>query len=262
MLRSLSKPSAAALVAVVLFLSAAGSVRAERPAPSSRSIGLPWQGRLTNGVLLQAGEHVGYLDRRPAAEHFYGTAELVRLLEHGAARVAEQHPGARLVSGDLGKRGGGEIAGHHSHENGRDADLAFYMTDAAGRPWTARRFLRVRPDGSVEGARAGVRFDVERNWALVEALLEAEDVASIQYLFVSNEVRHLLLLEAQRRGTAPEVLARAGMVLVQPRNGEPHDDHFHVRIYCPRSSGAQCRDVSPQWPSLSNLRRRLHRGRV
>src|SRR5689334_18873626 len=97
------------------------------PTPArSQSVGLPWQGRLPDGVLMEESPTVRYVNERPPAEHFYGTAELVGLLEIGAQHVAQTLPGgARLTVGDLSKHGGGDILSHRSHENGRDVDLGF-----------------------------------------------------------------------------------------------------------------------------------------
>src|SRR5689334_22709232 len=145
---------------------------APEPTPGSRSVGLPWQGALEGGVLLRPSADVRYIGPRLPAEHFYGTDALVGLIADAAAQVGATLPGAQLVSGDLGRRGGGPIEGHHSHQAGRDADLAFYMSDARGQQFIAPRFLVVRAGGRVRGAPAGVRFDAARNWALVEAMLE------------------------------------------------------------------------------------------
>ncbi|MBW2278999.1 MAG: hypothetical protein JRF63_16020, partial [Deltaproteobacteria bacterium] len=51
-----------------------------------------------------------------------------------------------------------------------------------------------------------------------------------------------------------ELVERAAKVLHQPSDGYPHDDHFHVRIYCPRATNGQlCRDRGPAWPWIDEL---------
>lgn len=226
---------------------------AAREAPS-QSIGLPWHGRLEQGVLLRPDETMRYISARPPERHFYGTAELVGLLADGAAHVARTAPGgAPLTVGDLSAREGGDIPSHRSHENGRDVDLGFYMVDADGRPWTSQRYLDVLADGRVSRAPAGVRFDDARNWRLIESFLTNESRANVQYVFVSRGVKARLMAEARRVGASAELIAKFDTVVLQPRTGNPHRDHFHMRIYCPGDDSPQCTDVAPFWPSLAQF---------
>jgi penicillin-insensitive murein endopeptidase len=92
-----------------------------------------------------------------------------------------------------------------------------------------------------------MRFDDARNWQLVESWL-TDAVARVQYVFVSKPVRNRLLVEARRRGVAPQLLRKAAAVLIEPKRGEAHADHFHVRIYCPTGHRPRCRDGEPYWP--------------
>ena len=231
-----------------------GNSRGSEAVPPSHSIGFPWQGQLEEGVLLQPDTTMRYISARPPERHFYGTAELVGLLSDGAAHVARIAPGGSpLTIGDLSARGGGDIPSHRSHENGRDVDLGFYMVDADGQPWTSQRYLNVLADGRVSGAPEGVRFDDARNWRLIESFLTNESRANVQYVFVSNAVKARLLAEARRVGASAELLAKVETVILQPRTGSPHRDHFHMRIYCPADDAPQCTDVAPFWPSLAQF---------
>jgi penicillin-insensitive murein endopeptidase len=219
----------------------------------TRSVGLPWQGQLPEGVLLQPSETMRYINDRPPEGHFYGTAELVGLLTEAAEHVAQHEPGgAPLTVGDLSRRGGGDIISHRSHENGRDVDLGFYMVDDAGRPVTAQRYHDMMLDGRIRG-RAGAQFDTARNWRLVESMLSNESLAKVQYIFVARTIRDRLLAEGRRVGASPELLTKAETILLQPSNGSPHRDHFHVRIYCPEDDSPDCQDVAPYWPSLAEV---------
>ena len=51
----------------------------------------------------------------------------------------------------------------------------------------------------------------------------------------------------------PEVLLRATYVVHQPSKGNPHRDHFHVRVACTADERALgCVDLGPVWPWLRN----------
>jgi penicillin-insensitive murein endopeptidase len=194
-------------------------------------------------------------------DHLWGTPELVRALERASAAVVAQHGNGVLSVGDLSQEQGGPLAGHRSHRNGRDADLGFYLLDGAtGVPALVDRFLRVRRTGEVvlpralqaPSAPAALLFDDARNWTLVEALLRDPD-ARVQYVFVARHLRDRLLDEARRRGAPAWLVARAERVLLQPTHGNPHHDHFHVRVYCADRDRGVCRDKEPYWPWVPGL---------
>jgi penicillin-insensitive murein endopeptidase len=149
---------------------------------------------------------------------------LVSLLVRAAERVERLYPGSVLLVGDLSSRDGGYLAGHASHRNGRDADVAFYYSDAHGNRVRSERLLPVRSSGS---APLGLHFDDARNWALIETLVSD---ARVQTIFVAASLERRLIDYARRQGTRPELVARADAAMRQPSHGSPHDDHFHVRI--------------------------------
>lgn len=218
-----------------------------RRAPASVSIGLPFDGRLRHGVLLRESTHVRLVGEYREAGRFWGIEELVRLVERAAARVAQRLPGARLSVGELSARTGGPIAGHRSHQNGRDVDLAFYVLDGDGRPYEPDAFAAFDRHGRGLPPNEGLRFDDARNWELVARLLADPD-ARVQYIFVADGLRTRLLATARRRRAPRAIVARAEQVLVQPSHGHPHRNHFHVRIYCPPADRPLCRDREPFHP--------------
>jgi murein endopeptidase len=120
-----------------------------KPAPAQRivwrestAIGLPWAGRLENGVLLPAEGHHFFtwdpiLERSP--NRFWrrvGHDRLLRLLLSVASAHRRAHPDApRLAIGDLSRPRGGDfgprygLPGHVSHQNGLDADVFYPRRD-------------------------------------------------------------------------------------------------------------------------------------
>jgi penicillin-insensitive murein DD-endopeptidase len=218
------------------------------PPGTHASLGTASRGLILGAVELPGeGPHHRCYHRRAMR---YGTAELVGLVGRAASKVAAGHPGAILYVGDLGAETGGDQPGHASHESGRDVDLAFFTADPSGRPLDGHPVTRFDRFGA--GAAGGdrgdlLRFDAARNWALVEALLGDEE-AQVQWIFASDGVKALLLRWAIDHDRDPEAIERAVTAIHQPGDSAPHDDHFHVRIYCPPSAGAGCVDVGPVWP--------------
>ncbi len=95
-------------------------------------------------------------------------------------------------------------------------------------------------------------FDTARNWALVRALL-ADAQAPVQWIFCAAGIKQRLLAYASDHEPDPELVVRAAYVLHQPSSGNPHADHFHIRIACTaRERALGCVDPGPIWPWLRN----------
>jgi len=193
----------------------------------------------------------GFSRYRPRGEYYWGTPELVDLIQVAAAAGARAGPGgAPLLVGDLSGPRGGRIERHQSHRTGRDADLLFYVTTPAGVPVPSPGFVKFGGDSLAEVAGGQfVRFDVSRNWLLVKALLSSR--AGVQRIYVSRELEALLVDYARAREEAPSLVWHAALVLTQPGDSGPHDDHFHLRVACsPENSVAGCEGGGPAWEWL------------
>jgi penicillin-insensitive murein DD-endopeptidase len=217
-------------VAVALAL---GCARAPSPLEPhlSGSIGMPHRGVLQGGAVLpRAGRGFKWLR---GDERHYAAPRFVDAIARAAARVAEARPGSVLSVGDLSTRHGGALMPHLSHRTGRDADLLLYMTTLDGAPVESPGFIAVGADGLAwdEVHRRFLRFDVERQWLLVKALLEDPE-ARVQWVFANRNVEALLIEWARARGERGEMLLRAQEAMLQPSPGGPHDDHVHIRTQC------------------------------
>ena len=233
---------------VMKFVDETRGPEAQPLSRKTRSVGFPRQGRLHRGVRLRPSRYVQYTDEVARSGSAWGTWELVQLVERAAYRVARRHRGnAQLFVGELSKKEGGRIAGHGSHQNGRDVDLAFYSVNRAGRSHRSLEFVRFGVAGLALSPHKRLRFDDGRNWELV-AKLVADGDARVQYIFVSNPVRRRLLRYGQLAHAHPVVLERARRVLTQPSEGHQHDNHFHVRIYCAPGDRPHCGDRGPIHP--------------
>ncbi|MCP4678395.1 MAG: hypothetical protein GY854_23355 [Deltaproteobacteria bacterium] len=210
------------------------------------SIGTTSSGLLVAGEHLPArGDHFRFYHR---GDRRYGVPALTGMIERAAARIAKEHTGSVLWVGDMSARTGGFIGGHRSHRSGRDVDLAFYVTSSRRR--TARGVPLIRFDRFGVGVRdkRAYFYDTERNWLLVEAML-TDPEAEVQWIFASDGIKALLLEWALDHGRDIALIEKAATILHQPGDSSPHDDHFHVRIYCPKGPGSPyCVDTGPIRP--------------
>jgi penicillin-insensitive murein endopeptidase len=241
------------LATLTFALLAVGCTRTPSPLDPGHegSIGLPYRGCLTDAVEMPE-RGTGFHFLRHDDRHF-ATPRFAAAIERAAAIVAEQRPGGALVIGDLSQRHGGRLLPHLSHRTGHDADLILYATTLEGAPIEAPDFVHYGPDGLAWDA-AGkrfVRFDVEREWLLVKALLEDPE-ARVEWMFGNHIVEALLVEWARARGEPAETILRAELVLLEPHPGGPHDDHIHVRTACSAEEEAQgCETGGPVRPWLS-----------
>jgi penicillin-insensitive murein DD-endopeptidase len=236
------------------LLTLVGCARTPSPLDPNRagSIGLPYRGCLSNAVEVPESG-TGYQFLRHDDRHF-ASSRFSSAIQRAAVRVAEQRPGGTLVIGDLSTKHGGRLLPHLSHRTGHDADLLLYAVTLDGAPVQAPNFIHYGPDGLAWDAsqRRFLRFDVEREWLLVKALLEDPD-ARVEWMFANHVIEALLVEWVRGRGEPSETILRAEIVLLEPHPGGPHDDHIHVRAACsPEEEAEGCETGGPVRPWLAS----------
>ena len=206
------------------------------PPSSEGSVGTLSLGNTSSGKLVDGrkipiqGKFHRVLNRTIERNTLYGTDELIDSLLSVAEEVGKAFPGAPLVIGNLSQPKGGDIPQSVSHNSGRDADIAFYVLSSDGKSVPPDWYVSIDPDGKgTDGS--GNRFDAARNWTLVESLLKNRKI-QVQYLFVADWIKTLLIDYAIRAGADPELIRRGEHVLTQPGDSSPHAEHFHLRLYC------------------------------
>ena len=164
----------------------------------SISLGLPYHGRLIDGVQLPTSSPYWAtwdpaLDRVPDRGYRrYGSAKLIHLLLTVTKEFHDAHPGAaRLVIGDISRLGGGPLDEHASHQNGLDVDVYYPRLDG-----------RELAPASVD----------QVNVPLSQDLLDLFLAAKPEFVFVG-----------------PHLALHGPAGVVEPLVG--HDNHMHVRIY-------------------------------
>lgn len=198
------------------------------PESRSVSIGTPDAGHLEHGRPLP-DSHPAFYVRTP--ERAFGTDETVRFIVEAFDAVRAADPDApRVEIHDLSFREGGPMNGHHSHESGRDADIAYYQQ----RCGEICRFRRIAPE----------HLDVARQWALFAHWIER---GVVEHIFMDHGLAAALYEHARSIGVSRADLSRwfqyprpieqrYGLIRHHPQ----HADHFHVRFVC-HESDPDCR---------------------
>lgn len=212
-----------AQAAVGRALQALGAERLARFYPPS-AVGRPGHGRLLFGVRLtpSPGIHL----RNP--DEAWTLPEVIVGLRAAAAAVHAAYPGSvEMIVGDIALPHGGRFPPHHTHRNGRDVDLRYWIRDV--QPGDFELHF-VTPES----------FDPARNWTFVKALYDGGLATDV---YIDVKLQKLLYRYATKAlGLAPEAVepilswpkaARRKSALVKHRNG--HYNHVHVRFSTPLS---------------------------
>lgn len=249
-----------AVTCLVMLLCAPGCAR-HGVVDDSTTISHGWSfdGILKNGIRIPSRGDGYWVPRRwDRRDNQYGTEELVTMIVRVARRIQARSPGPLLGVADLSPPGGGPSPWHRSHQTGRDVDLLFFNVDRKGRPVRSKAMIPFDENGRsrepVGKYKERLYFDLDRNWLLIKELL-MEPTVDIQYLYIYTPLEHLLLDHARSIGESRTLIARADALMEQPENSGLHDDHLHVRLYCPQSDRAfGCLDAwDPPWHREADL---------
>ncbi len=206
----------------------------------SLSVGYPNEGWQQRAKRLKPSR---YVKIKPGSqEKSYGHPALILMLERSAKELQRVASGSVLVVGDVSDANGGPLAGHHSHQSGRDADVVFYALDENGKRTTLDHYVKFGANGrALDGS--GLVFDDWRNWLLVQSWVR-DQRAGLSHIFISRPLRQRLLTYASKQAAFKQYVTEVSALLKQPEDCEPHDDHFHVRVSCPNGQSEICREQS------------------
>ncbi|MEW5743241.1 MAG: penicillin-insensitive murein endopeptidase [Myxococcota bacterium] len=210
----------------------------------SISVGLAEAGRVMNAVQLEPGDAWQLV----TPESAWGTQEAIDALKLVARRVRDTFPTAPpLRVNHIGKKDGGYLRPHQSHQSGRDVDLGFYY-----QPGVDLQALKKRREHSI---------DLGANWALIRALATEVDV---QFILVDRRVQKVLYEYALSIGEDKawlDSLFNAGADSLV-RHARRHRDHFHVRFFAPRSQelGRRVQPILAKRPEENLVIHRVKKG--
>lgn len=248
------KAAVAALVLASGNVGCAGSPTPLHPHLQG-SVGFPHSGVQTGSIELPVAGP-GFVRFRPLERVYWGQPQLVNAMVSVSHRVETRFDGGPpIVFGDVSARSGGLIPRHNSHRSGRDIDILWSLMTPDGRPVRSPGFIKLAPDGLAVDPSNGrfYRLDVERQWQVIRGLL-TDETALVQWLFCATWIESMLIEYARALGEPDELIWRAQMVLLQPADSLPHDDHLHLRVACsPEQAVTGCMGGGPHWEWLPPL---------
>jgi penicillin-insensitive murein DD-endopeptidase len=206
------------------------------PAPGEPAAIGEYSAGCVRGAEVLPLEGPGYQVMHPSRHRHFGHPDLIAFLKRLGQGVRDQKLAPLLVADLSQPRGGRARGGHASHQTGLDVDLWYWAPKQAARRSLTSEERETTKARSILDGKAEAIAKTER--ARVEALLRLtaadERVARV---FVHPWIKRELCSAA-----GPAAGDRAYLAKMRPWFG--HDDHFHVRLHCPKSSP----DCVPQPP--------------
>lgn len=187
-----------------------------------QSIGTYTNGCISGAVALPI-EGVGYQVMRLSRHRVYGHPNLIQFIQNLGQTVATEHT-SNLLIGDLGQHHGGRTpSGHRSHQNGLDVDIWFLLSTANTLSDHERETL------SATSMLASSDKIALNEWtsAHEQVLKTAAQLPDVERIFVNPIIKRELCKHAEPNN-------RAWLRKIRP--WWKHDDHFHVRLSCPKDS--------------------------
>lgn len=205
---------------VIIFLSLISTAMAQR-LPSPR-------GFYSKGSILFARqlplEGEGFMRLFLHRDRGFGSQEMLSLIQKAALEMNLRYPMRdRMQVGDIAQMKGGQISRHNSHQNGLDADIAYFRIN--GVEQLPDIFDGFNEDMVING-KLSENFDHERNWELMKSL---HRYGKVQRIFVDEVIKRETCHYATSIGEDKEHVE----VLRSLRPFENHIHHLHVRLRCP-----------------------------
>ncbi|AEF98830.1 penicillin-insensitive murein endopeptidase [Methylomonas methanica] len=191
-----------------------------------QSIGTYTNGCISGAVSLPLSG-TGYQVMRLSRNRFYGHATLIQFIQQLGQVAADQQLGTLLI-GDLGQaRGGPTPSGHRSHQTGLDVDIWFLLSKQLDNRLLSANERETWGAPSVVDANSDTvdyRQWTQAHEKVLEAAARHPDVDRI---FVNPSIKQELCTHKT---------AASAVWLRKIRPWWKHDDHFHVRLKCPKGN--------------------------
>ncbi len=196
-------------------------------------------GSLQNGIKIDE-KGCGY-KRRNASGQIWGTGLLLEMITE-AACIAENEikRGFPLLIGSISLRYGGDGGdrrkfGHSSHRNGLDVDLGIYHKNQnISQFWNPLQ------------SNFASNFDYEKNWSFLKALHSTSE-KRVMIVFLDKGIKSKMCKWVkEKEGLPSDPSSPEYRALRHLSHWAGHANHYHVRLYCPSTTGCVNKQADPR----------------
>lgn len=213
----------------------------QTPSPAlnkvSQAIGPVNNGRLENAMDMLAYEKkhdpAGFTIIRPKRNAHFSTNELGYIVALMGTVTKKNIPGYELAVGDLSRKAGGKLGSHKSHQNGLDADVAFYFDNKSFHGYFASAVAVNKPHAN---------WMMEEQWELFKETVKTQ---LIDRIFIHGALKKALCEHAIKRGELKpgDTQSLAAQTLRRLIPEQAHHNHFHLRVKCSKAQ-VRCRQMA------------------
>ncbi len=200
------------------------------PAP----IGFYSNGCLRGAELLNDNGE-GYQGMKLSQRRKYGHPETLRFVQNLGKHMAELHSG--ILVEDIGlARGGPMPSGHASHQIGLDVDIWYWTHPAQNRRLLTSKERETLSSVTLLNRKHQVnpkRFTK----LIIEKLKFAAEYPEVDRIFVNPAIKFYLCVQDS---------TQTWLHKLRPWPG--HEEHFHVRLRCPKAANGDTNDCKVQEP--------------
>lgn len=169
-----------------------------------------------HGAQTFIGNEPGILLSQTRRGRFWGHPELIDVLKKSGEFFHRK--GKKIIVADLSlSRGGPTLTGHNSHQTGLDVDIWFKMLGKNEIPNLSIR--ETEEMGSFE------KLGPDQ----IELVHYFTSLEKVERIFINPKMKRDICLDPKKHGLTTEQLRKL-------RAWFGHDDHIHVRLYCPKDS--------------------------
>lgn len=203
----------------------------------SQAIGPVNNGRLQKAANMlayeQKHEPAGFHIIRPQRKTHFATNELAYVILKMAQLTKTEIPGYEVAVGDLSREAGGRLGSHKSHQNGLDADVAYYFNNKSFQGYFASAVAVDKPHAN---------WMMEVQWKLFKEVVSTQ---LIDRIFIHNTLKKALCTHAIQKGelVKGDTQSLAAQTLRRLISEPAHNNHFHLRVKCSKAQ-VRCRQMA------------------
>ena len=180
-------------------------------------------GTIVNGVQLPREiKGVGVNPARGSSQ--WGSGLSIDFIKYIANHYSQMETGTLFCVNNISNKGGGDIKGHSSHENGLDIDISY--PSSANQCTSSEKFFIPWKTLSSEDSDF-----LRRNWEFLKFILVDDEVKNIIAIIFSDKkfMKSLCRWAKNQSGIAQEDIEGVLSKLYHQRN---HHHHYHIRMKC------------------------------
>ncbi len=214
----------------IMFLGWGDVLKPTSGAPES--IGFYTSGCITGAQSLPF-DGPGFQIMRPSRNRFYGHPSTLQFIQNLGSALSTIHSG--ILVGDISQpRGGPMTFGHASHQMGLDVDLWFWT-----HPEQNERSLSLEEREKIQSV-----VMLDSNGKVDPKKFTEEQIIKLKLTALNPNVERIFVNPAIKTYLCATIPSSESTWLRALRPWAGHDEHFHVRLSCPKDSP----DCIPQQP--------------